>query len=285
MKIVYLDHHVVADQVAWPSIKALVDTGHIRVAISTWNIREIVQARHERVERAAFLESLRPLYIHDMLVLQRLEIVSFLNESLFGGRRLPFPMFTETFTEFLQMNYQIKVRREYQLTDYVRAEGDVTGDIVELRKADHVEAMSAMLKDPAGVQRVDEQTNHAKMATLIPRRNSKGGFWEPSQIADILVHCHNHRSTLLRDCPAILAEDALSGPRLASPTRKPRTSDTADLFHSVSALAYTDILVSNDAWALNRILSAKQTMQRHGVGGCEVIRSIPTLEQALPVAV
>lgn len=60
MKIVYLDHHIVIEQAGWPTIKALSDSGAIRVAISTWNIREIVQGRDERVERMTFFESLRP---------------------------------------------------------------------------------------------------------------------------------------------------------------------------------------------------------------------------------
>jgi hypothetical protein len=277
MKIVYLDHHIVIDQAGWPTIKALSDSGSIRVAISTWNIREIVQARNERVERMTFLESLRPLYMHDMQVLQRLETVSFLNESLFGGRRLPFAMFTETFADFLQMNFQIKIRPDYRLTDYVRTEGNTSGDLVDMRKEEHVEAMRTMLGDPDGVRRVEEQTNHAKMATLIPHRNFKGQPWEPSQIADMLVFCHNHRSELLQACPALLAEDALGSPRLSDPSRKPRASDTADLFHSVSALAYADIFVTNDGWARDRVLLAKRTMQLHGVTGCEVVRSLDDL--------
>lgn len=284
MKTVYLDHHIIIDKAGWQTIKALSDNGNIRVAISTWNIREIVQAADERVERMTFLESLRPLYIHDMLVLQRLETVSFLNESLFGGRRLPFAMFTETFADFLEMNLQIKTRPDYQLTDYARAEGNTAGDAVELGKVEHIRAMKAMLRDPDGVKRVEEQTNHAKMATLIPRRNFKGRPWELSQIVDMLVFCHNHRQDLLRACPAILAEDALGGPRLADPNRMPKASDTADLFHSVSALAYVDIFVTNDGWARDRVLLARRAMQRYGVPGCEIVRSLPELDVELAAA-
>jgi hypothetical protein len=280
MKIVYLDHHFVIDQAGWPTIKALSDSGNIRVAISTWNIREIVQANNERGERMTFLESLRPLYIHDMQILQRLETVSFLNGSLFGKSRVPFSMFTETFADFLLMNFQIKVRPNYQLTDYVRTESNTSGDVVDLRKEEHVEAMRTMLGDPEGVRRVEEQTNHAKTATLIPRRNGKGQPWEPSQIADMLVFCHNHREELLRACPAVLAENALSRARLSDAARKPRLSDTADLFHSVSALAYTDIIVTDDGWARQRILLAKRTMQQYGFTGCEVVRSLDELQPA-----
>lgn len=192
MKIVYLDHNIIVDRAGWQTIKALSDNGSIRVAISSWNIREIVQAANDRGERMTFLESLRPYYIHDMLVLQRLETVSFLNESLFGGRRLPFAMFTETFADFLEMNYQIKTRPDYKLTDYARSEGDTAGDAVERGKVEHIQAMEAMLGDQEGVRRVEEQTNHAKMATLIPRRNFNGRPWELSQIVDMLAFCHNH---------------------------------------------------------------------------------------------
>src|SRR4051812_15283939 len=97
MKVVYLDHQIVINQAGWPAIKLLSDSGQIRLAISSWSIREIAQGMREREERMAFLESLSPLYIHDMQVLQRLEMTSFLNRFLFGGRHIPFAMFTETF--------------------------------------------------------------------------------------------------------------------------------------------------------------------------------------------
>lgn len=277
MRIVYLDHHILIDRAGWPTIKALSDRGFIRIAISTWNIREIVQGRNERVERMTFVESLRPLYIHDMLILKRLETMSFLMSSLFGEGRRASSMFTETFSDFLRMNFQINVRPDYQLTNYVDTEGDTVGDIVEIRKNEHVEGMRVLLRDPKGVKLVDEQVNHAMMATLIPRRNSKGQPWLPSQIADMLEFCHKHRSELLRACPALLAEDALTSHRLSSSSRKFKASDVADLFHSVSALAYANIFVTNDGYAREQFLLAKQSMQSYGVTAGETVRSIAEL--------
>jgi hypothetical protein len=281
MKVVYLDHHIVVNEAGWPAIKSLSDSGEIRVVVSSWTIREIAQGMREREERMAFLESLLPLYIHDMQVLQRLETTSFLNSFLFGGQPIPFAMFTETFADFLQMNFQIKTRLDYSLTDYIRAEGDTSGDAVDLGKEEHAQAMRTLLADPDGVRRVEEQTNHATMATLIPRRNFRGRAWEPSEIADMLVYCHNHRHELLRASPAIIAEDALSRARLIDPTRKPRTSDTADLFHSVSALAYADIFVTGDGWARDRVQLANRTMERQGFKGCTVVRSLDELQLQL----
>jgi len=214
MKIVYLDHNIPVDPFGWPTLSGLFDSGEIHVAISSWSIREIVQAEHEREERAAFLESIRPLYIHDMLILQRLETLSFLNERLFGGARMPFSMFSETFADFLRMNFLVRAPSNYALSDYLLSEGRVAGDIVDIGKNEHAEARRALLADPEGARAVEEQTNLAQMANLIPRADGRGRSWETAEIAEMMVFCHHHWEDLLRACPAVFAEDALSRARL-----------------------------------------------------------------------
>lgn len=278
MKTVYIDHQIVVNQSGWTAIKSLSDDHKIRIAISSWTIREIAQGLREREDRMSFLESLAPFFIHDMLVLQRFEITSFLNEFLFAGGRLPFVMYTESFSDFLLMNNQRRVRSDYSLTDYIRAQGDTAGDLVEMGKAEHMIAMRTLQADPAGVARAEEQTNHAIMANLIPRRSAQGRPWDSSDIAEMLTFCHQNRSQLLKACPAIFAETALSHARLSDPRRQPRASDTADLFHSVSALAYSDIFVSDDGWAGDRVRLAKKSMSLQGVDGCLLVRSIDELQ-------
>jgi hypothetical protein len=277
MKIVYLDHQILIDRAGWATVRALSDAKEIRVLISSWSIREIAQAEGEREERAAFLESIRPLYVHDMQILQRLETVSFLNEELFGGARTPFSMFSETFADFLLLNFLVRTRSDYALSDYFRSEGRVAGDIVDIGKNEHAEAMRTLLADPERAHQVEERTNHMQMANLIPRVNARGEPWEPSEIAEILVFCHDHRQELLRACPAVFAEDALSRARLRDRRRKPRTSDTADLFHSVAALAYADVFVTADGWANDRAGEAQLAMRRTGTRAADVLRSLTEL--------
>ena len=284
MEIVYLDHQILIDPAGWPTVKELSDAGEIRVAISSWSIREIAQAEREREERAAFLESIRPLYVHDMQILQRLETVSFLNQELFGDARMPFAMFSVTFADFLLLNYFVRTRSDYALVDYFRSEGRVAGDVVDIGKNEHVEAMRVLLADPEGAHQMEERTNHLQMANLIPRADARGKPWEPSEIAEMLVFCHHNRQRLLRACPAVLAEDALSRGRLRDPRHKPRPSDTADLFHSVAALAYADVFVTADGWANDRAREAQVAMRRSGVHAAEVVRSLAELVATLRVA-
>lgn len=284
MEIVYLDHQILIDQTGWPTVKELSDAGEIRVAISSWSIREVAQAERERDERAAFLESIRPLYVHDMQILQRLETVSFLNQELFGGARMPFAMFSETFADFLLLNFLVRTRSDYALVDYFRSEGHVAGDIVDMGKSEHVEAMRVLLADPEGAHQMEERTNHLQMVNLIPRADARGKPWEPSEIAEMLVFCHHNRQELLRTCPAIFAEDMLSRGRLRDLRRKPRPSDTADLFHSVAALAYADVFVTADGWANDRAREAQVAMRRSGVRAAQVVRSLTELVETLRVA-
>ena len=87
------------------------------------------------------------------------------------------------------------------------------------------------------------------MANLILHADARGKPWEPPEIAEMLVFCQHNMQELLRACPADFAEDALSRGRLFDLRRKPRPSDTADLFHRVAALAYADVFVTAEGWA------------------------------------
>lgn len=283
VKTAYLDHHILIDEAGWEKLHSMVDRGAVRVTLSSWNIRELAQGMRQREERLGFIQSLAPRFIHDMLILQRFETASFLNEFFFRRGPCPFKPFAETFSEFLRGSFGLRTMPDYSLLDYIRAEGCVTGDIVDQRKVEHMEAMRAQLADQAALARLDQQTFHAKMATLIPHRDPRSQPWETYQIADMLSFCFEHRDELRRACPAVFVEEALSNARLVDPNRKPRDSDTGDLFHGVLALSYVDFFVGHDKWAMARAKTAKATVERVGLNGATLVQSLDELERALDV--
>jgi hypothetical protein len=179
------------------------------------------------------------------------------------------------------MNFLVRAPSNYALSNYLLSEGRVAGDIVDIGKNEHAEARRALLADPEGAKAVEAQTNLAQVANLIPRADGRGRPWETSEIADMMVFCHHRWQDLLRACPAVFAEDALSRARLRDYQRKPRTSDTADLFHSVAALAYADIFATSDGWANDRAKEAQVAMRRSGVRAADVFRSLAELVEEI----
>lgn len=100
----------------------------------------------------------------------------------------------------------------------------------------------------------------------------------------MLVFCHHNQLELLRTCLGVFAEDALSCGRLRDLRRKPKPIDTADLFHSVAALAYADVFVTADGWANERAREAQVAMGRSGVHAARVVGSLEELVETLRVA-
>ena len=121
---------------------------------------------------------------------------------------------------------------------------------------------------------------HATILSLIPSRGGDGPLADLGRIGDILQFCLNHRRLLLQSCPAICVEGALADARAIDPNRRPRASDSADLFHCVSGLSYADVFVSADRWAMGCAQRAKDASDRLGVATATLLGSFDDLERA-----
>jgi hypothetical protein len=280
VKLVYLDHQILIDEANWPRLKALFDRGVARLAFGSWNAREIVQANLRRQERMEFVQSLSPLFMQDMIVLQRRELRAFLNLHFFGRGIFPFSAFSQSFSSFLWESFAIPASPNYSLVEYATRQGAVAGDVVEEGKEAHMEAAGAIAQSRGAWRAFEDQIMHSTILSLIPSRGADGALADLEQLERILRFCLENRNLLLRSCPAICVEGALADARAIDPNRRPKPSDTADLFHGVSGLSYSDFFVSADRWAMGCAQRAKEASARLGVETATLLGSVDDLERA-----
>lgn len=74
--------------------------------------------------------------------------------------------------------------------------------------------------------------------------------------------------------------DALVDAHAIDPNRRPRSSDSADLFHCVSGLSYSDFFVSADRWAMGCAQRAKDASAKLGITPATLLGSVVDLERA-----
>lgn len=280
MKLVYLDHQILIDEANWIRLKTLFDRGVARLAFGSWNAREIVQGNQLRRERMEFVQSLSPLFMQDMNVLQRRELRSFLNLYYFNRGIFPFSAFSPTFASFLWDSFGIAVSPNYTLINYALQQGPVVGDLVERAKLVHMEAVRAVAQSRGAWRAFEEQILHTTVLSLIPGQGADGALAETEQLAGILQFCLSHNRLLLQSCPAICIENEMRDARANDPNRKPKPSDSADLFHCVSGLSYSDFFVSADRWAMDCARRAKDASAKLGIKTATLLGSIEDLERA-----
>lgn len=68
--------------------------------------------------------------------------------------------------------------------------------------------------------------------------------------------------------------------RANDPSRKPKPSGSADLFHCVSGLSYSDFFVSADRWAMDCARWAKDASAKLGIKTATLFGSIDDFERA-----
>lgn len=143
-----------------------------------------------------------------------------------------------------------------------------------------MEAAGAVAQSRGAWRAFEDQIMHATILSLIPTRGGDGPLADVGQLLHILKFCQDHRGLLLRSCPAIFVEGALADARAIDPNRRPKASDTADLFHCVSGLAYANFFVSADRWAMGCAQRAKDASARLGVETATLLGSVDDLERA-----
>ena len=82
---------------------------------------------------------------------------------------------------------------------------------------------------------------------------------------------------LLVACPAIATEDLLTRFRIRDPNRVPETSDAVDLQHLIAPLAYCDVIVTTDRYAL----AAARDVKARAPASARALRSLSDLTDGL----
>jgi hypothetical protein len=277
MKKLYLDHHILVNEKLWPILREIVDRRLVRLALSSWNIVELEQATDlaQKQRRAEFITSLEPVYVNDMIVLQRYEIRSFVWLYYFYAGLYPYGAFTPSFSRYLFENFDITVRDDYAITDYFRnARRRHLVPIIKGQDEMVLALQTLQTVDRRRLAEVEEETFALHLAGVLPKFAPSGAPVDQGTQRAMIKLCWERRATLRRLSPAIFVEEELGVRRRENATRRPSRADGADLMHCTVALAYCNVFITNDRFAFRCCEHAKAVLARENVPTAELFRSL-----------
>ncbi|WP_211444233.1 hypothetical protein [Collimonas humicola] len=277
MKTLYIDHNVLTHEDNWENLRGIVANHDIRLVISGWNMIEIEQGedREQKVRRIEFILSLTPIYIHEMQTLQRYELRSFLWLYFFRAGMFPFIPFKVRFSSILLDDFNIRVRDDYSMMDYMQTAklGDLAS--IEKAKSDLVNVLTTLQKaDRRRLKELDETIFITHLNTLFPKQWPDGTSIVPKDWLNMGRYCYQNREKLYRSSPALLAESAMADKRRQDSTRKPNRGDAADLMHCTLGLAYCDYFVTGDGFAAKCTEYAQSQLKAKGVRAAAPFKSL-----------
>jgi hypothetical protein len=273
----YLDHHILIKEDNWPLLREIVEQRNAIIAISNWNMVEIEQATDaaQKERRMEFVNSLAPLYVYDMLTLQKYELRNFMRLYHFNAGFHPFRAFTSTFATYIQENFGLRVRHDYSLQDYFRNARQGQLAPVAAGQREMVEALQALQPaDKKLLEKIEEETFNRYVASKLPKVAPDGNPISDNELSAMAQLCWKQQSTLYRLCPAVFAEALLGERRRQDPGRRPKLSDAADLMHCTVGLSYCDAFVTNDGFAYRCCEFAKTEMTKQNLRSANLFRSL-----------
>lgn len=277
MKTLYLDHHILVNEDHWPILRGIVEQGIATLAISSWNLVEIEQATNhaQKERRVDFVASLSPVYVHDMITLQRYEVRSFAWLYYFYAGLYPYRAFVPTFAAYLRANFGFRVRDDYTLNDYFRNARQEYLAPIAARQGEMALALQTLQRaDRRKLAQIDEETFSIYLASRLPKFTPDGTLVDQDMVLAMTKFCYGRRMTLNRLSPAVFAEEELGIKRRENATRRPSRSDAADLMHCTVGISHCDAFVTNDGFAFRCCEHAKAILVGQNVRSANLFLSL-----------
>jgi hypothetical protein len=266
----------------------LLTRGDWRFVVSDWNFLEPCRESDPQKGKKAlarryadFLLSLNPLYLPTVTAVKNAEMKRLVlaqlglpNESALGI------VFNETFSQARAASGIGGILLGYSPTDFMLYLVDNPSELVQYQTAEAaiLEAQKTIRKaKETGLDRNESMVSaiwHQWFTSMMPTRDLENHFIPQADRDRLLKVFVANPEIVLSGCPAIQAEHLLSEVRARDAGRTFKDSDAIDLMHAVPALAYCDVLVSNDGFLRD---CAKQVVKASG----RSLRIVKTLTEAL----
>jgi hypothetical protein len=258
MKLLYIDHSIVAREARWSDLKDLMDTGRVRLGLSLWNFYEIAGATDadQKERRVAFLLRFKPLWIRERREVQRHEVLTFVARHCFG-RDSPkvdatVPYFSMLVSPWTRQNTQIGLTPQQWMAT-------LDMDALAAARRQTPESLLILQRRQSDMRQHEAEIFERWIKKSLPLQAPDGRRLLYQERVELLAYCKDHRTEVLSECPALGVEHALSLARTDDPNRNPVDSDAPDLMHSVVALAYADYYLVDDRY----VRRCAQTARRH----------------------
>jgi hypothetical protein len=244
----YTDHSIIARETNWPAIEAAAKSTVVRPVMSLWNLVEIALAsdKSQRRTRASFIDSLKPLWVFERLVIQKLEVEAFVRREFWHLPASAVDPFTEHFSVVLShfdrdgRGLGATARQWIEETDLSNLEG--------LKKLTPASLLTLQAADRKKLKSIEPQAFRQWMWDTVPDLDPDKRAHIKAQKDAMADFCLKNQKALLQQCPAVAVEDKLYDIRIQDPSRKPTDSDAVDLQHSVVALSYCDVFLVGDGY-------------------------------------
>jgi hypothetical protein len=112
IRTLYVDHQIIAKEANWPQLSDLLERDKsLRLAISIYNLAEISSAsdKAQALRCVEFVDSLKPLWVLERLIVQKYEVRNFLWQHHFHKEPNSFAVFTDRLSTALSYHLGPKV--------------------------------------------------------------------------------------------------------------------------------------------------------------------------------
>jgi hypothetical protein len=230
----------------------------LRFVLSAWNLTEAASERKpnqppEALARryADFFEQLKPLHIPAHNVIEREEFNRLVYRTLGLIDPSEVPVFSEHLSQVLALSgiqggivgFDLRAYLLYLCRDPKRRAGTNQAKEVALQKR---RILLKAIEDGRYNATVQSQILREWLQSYLPERKPDGALLPLPIRQHALEQLLKNRDLVYSACPAMFAEDALTGVRSNQGSRKPQLNDGVDLMHAIVPLAYCDAVLSDD---------------------------------------
>jgi hypothetical protein len=282
MKKIYVDHHVLIRYEDWPELRAVfAPNAGVRLVLSEWNLFEIANYgdRKEVFRRAAFLDSLKPLWIMERLQILKAELRSFIYQTYYNTENVFSSPFSDSLSVIVSYNLGSKTPLCLTASELVRVLAHpYSKNTINATKPLTTNALTGL--QAAGIverDRVKSEVFRRHIYPLLPTHDPQNQVIKQKEKSALLQHCESNKIDFYTSCSAFRVENALYEIRPRDPNRKPKLSDGIDLQHSTLALAYCDYFVTRDGF----VRQCCQHVTRSGRSRCQIVLDLRCLKSKL----
>jgi hypothetical protein len=248
MKTLYVDHHVIAREIGgqpanWLQLAELLAANSAwRLAVSECNLLEIASDGDKPRARcrAAFVDSLNPLWMMERFDIQKCEVAAFLWKHHFNAAPPPYTVFNEHLSTV--MGFHTRPLIGVTAVSWV-AQADPT-EVADAKRLTVQSLRTLQGATKQQKQRTEKAKFRAWVDPKIPPRDPGGSWFKRTEREALAAFCDANRDEFFCECPAMGVEHYLCEARTRDPNRQPTESDAIDLQHTVLGLSYCDALVT-----------------------------------------
>ena len=283
-RTIYLDANIISYRRNWMQIEELISNHNFELILSLWNLYELSKKPHsyqsQIVETIHFLEKQNPRFVSEHGHLGRTELTKYIAENFLGYEDVKSNQFLNTVTELeIQLIGGRDLPKGYvypkSMFDLVTILQSSIGYIEAITCKNQSIIQSTIGHDIKLNQDLVAVINKSFLMTYLPYYLPDNEKLSNVSRKVFLELCLSKINDIFDYCPSIAIDLELFKLLYKNKAAKVKQSDTVDIIHAKTGLAYCNFFVSNDGHLLNNIKIVKKRLPN--VETAEPFRSLDDL--------